>query len=77
MQISLVAGKPAVSIGGELGAWTLEGSSDLLNWVQVGTGLTSDQLSFNANTGYAFYRVRSAPLLAFDASLPVPVNVNP
>lgn len=66
MSMGLANGKPAIFVGGELGAWVLEGSADLANWIEVASGLTSEQLAVEGATKYAFYRVRSAPLLAFD-----------
>lgn len=66
MRIARVAGKPTISIGGELGAWTLEGSSSLSNWSPIASGLTSDQVSLSMNTSNAFYRLRSNPLPAID-----------
>src|SRR5438270_14013363 len=54
MAIGLVAGKPTVSIRGELGAWALEGSADRCNWIQVPTCLTSDQVAMDATTPCGF-----------------------
>jgi hypothetical protein len=77
MSIGMASGKPAISIGGELGAWVLEGSSNLKNWIQVANGLTSEEVSLDGDSLCAFYRVRTATLLAFDSTQAVPVNVNP
>jgi len=66
LRISAMAGTPTVWVGGELGAWLLEGSTNLATWTQVATGSTSDQLMVPATTRYAFYRVRPLTLQAFD-----------
>lgn len=55
-------GHPVISIGGELGAWVLEGSDSLTEWLQVAVGLTSEQLPISAAGERAFYRVRPVSL---------------
>jgi hypothetical protein len=63
---AFVAGKATISVGGELGAWVLEGSNALTGgWSQVAQGLTSEQVTITPSAAYGFYRVRSATLAAF------------
>jgi hypothetical protein len=62
LEIGLAAGRPSLFVGGELGAWVMEGTANLKDWVVVGAGLTSDELAVTPSAGYAFYRVRSRPL---------------
>ncbi len=66
LKMTHTSGEFALLIGGEMGAWTLDGSTDLVNWVEVGSGLTSERLPVESNRGLAFYRVRPRPLAAFD-----------
>jgi hypothetical protein len=66
LKIGAVAGKPTISVGGELGAWALEGAPGFPGpWTQVAQGLTSEQVAITPSVPYAFYRVRSATLSAF------------
>lgn len=60
LKMELVAGKPTITVGGDFGGWVAEGSSDLVNWVVVGFGITSAKLSVDPTAPYAFYRVKSA-----------------
>ena len=69
LRIGAVAGRPTITVGGELGAWVLEGSNNLTTWSQVASGLTSEQLSLNSSARYAFYRVRSNPLASFQTAI--------
>jgi hypothetical protein len=64
--IKTANGGPTLQIGGELGAWVVEGSTDFKNWIDIAIGLTSDTKTVSANGGYAFYRVHSQPLLPFE-----------
>ncbi|HUS33763.1 MAG TPA: fibronectin type III domain-containing protein [Verrucomicrobiae bacterium] len=66
LKIGATADKPTISVGGELGAWVLEGSNALSGgWSQVAQGLTSEQVTITPSVPYAFYRVRSVTLAAF------------
>jgi hypothetical protein len=54
-----------LSVGGEMGAWILEGTMDFKEWSQVATGLTSQQVPAPLTHAYSYYRVRQAQLAAF------------
>jgi hypothetical protein len=62
MAMGIFDGKPSLSVGGELGAWVLEGSSNLKDWVVAGAGLTSEEVELDTTAPFGFYRVRSRPL---------------
>lgn len=64
LQISTTPTATTIAIGGEFGAWILEGTSNFLSWTQLATGLTSDQVTVPTQAGNQFYRVRSAQLTA-------------
>jgi len=66
LAITTVDGNTSLLIGGELGAWVVEGSTDFKNWIDIAIGLTSDEKTVSAEGGYAFYRVHSQPLLPFE-----------
>ena len=65
MEISTVGQNAVISIGGELGAWVLEGTSNFSSWSQVAIGLTSDEVTVQTANRFSFYRVRSAELTTF------------
>jgi hypothetical protein len=58
MSMQRLNGQLVLSVGGEVGAWTVESSTDLLNWEIAGSGLTSAQLPVSAS-GNGFFRVRA------------------
>jgi hypothetical protein len=68
LRMTISAGVPTVWVGGELGAWSLEGSANLTTWTEVATGSTSDQLSLAPAGRYAFYRVRPLTLQTFEVT---------
>jgi hypothetical protein len=59
MSMQMVNGQTTISIGGEIGAWALERSTDLRNWQLTATGMTSEQIAVNLVGHNAFYRVRA------------------
>lgn len=62
MKIQRVGGQPVITVGGEVGAWALESSSDFVNWSEAAWGITSEHLTVSSN-GHAFFRVRPNPEL--------------
>jgi hypothetical protein len=52
-------------VGGEMGAWILEGTMDFKEWSQIATGLTSQEVVAPLNRTYSYFRVRQAELAAF------------
>jgi hypothetical protein len=63
MAMGMANGQKVISIGGEIGAWTLEVSTDLKTWELSATGMTSEQIPVDLTEQNAFFRVR-----AFDAA---------
>jgi hypothetical protein len=59
MTMEMLSGHRILSIGGEIGAWTLESSSDLRNWGLAATGMSSEQLEVPFTTDKTFFRVRA------------------
>lgn len=70
LQMTLVGSGLGLLVGGEMGAWILDGSTDLVAWTEVATGLTSEQLALEPTGSYAFYRARPRPLAAFSEEIP-------
>ena len=66
LQINLSEGERGLQIGGEMGSWTVERSTDLLDWVGIAYGPTSESLAIEGKESYGFYRVRSVPFTPFD-----------
>lgn len=59
MEMGMVNGQKVVSIGGEIGAWALEISTDLTNWQLTATGMSSEQIPVDLTAKNAFFRVRA------------------
>lgn len=58
MSMQLASGLALLTVGGEIGAWTVEQSSDLKSWQIAGSGLTSAQVPIGGG-GNGFFRVRA------------------